>query len=247
MIDQKTFLQAGCLLQSCSPVAKILTVTLRRLLTIAVFTPATIVLFTAHPLSAQAQSCATSYEPGALSQRTKSGLLDSRIGPIKVINNTETATVISLYHPDAPKRIFKYWYAEPGKSYLLGADNYTSDWGIQVDEGPICVVGRVASWDGRVFTTFPSRLFIADAPTAAELSVSRSQTLVSTPPLPQPPETYEAIASRQIIQGDARNGLISLLRAADLYRASGRGKEEQRVRDRIQEIGNTGKASVSKP
>jgi hypothetical protein len=174
-------------------------------------------------------------------------LLDGRLGPIKVVNNTETATIISLYHPDAPKRVFKYWYAEPGQSYLLSVDNYSSDWGIQVDEGPICFVGRVASWDGHTFTTFPSRLFIADAPPTASAAITRSQTTlaVATPP-PQSPETYEAIATKQITKGEARSGLISLLRAADLYRASGRVKEEERVRDHIKQIRDTAKASAAK-
>ena len=244
MINQRNLLQAGCSSQSHSPTA-ILTVRLLKLLSFAFLAPTAFIWLPAHQLSAQAQTCTSAYEPGTLAQRTKAGLFDGRVGPIRVTNNTETATVISLYHPDAPKRIFKYWYAEPGKSYLLGTDNYSSDWGIQVDEGPTCLVGRVATWDGRMFTTFPSRLFIVDAPTTARTDASSSQTIQAlTPPLPQPPETYEAIATKQITQGNARNGLISLLRAADLYRASGRTKEEHRVRDRIKELCEPANASA---
>ena len=247
MIANKNFLQADCFLQPHRPVAKILTATVLKILTIAALAPAAVILLTAPQLSAQTPTCAALYEPGAPLQRSQSGLFDGRVGPIKVTNNTETATVISLYHPDAPKRIFKYWYAEPGQSYLLGADNYSSDWGIQVDEGPICFVGRVASWDGRMFTTFPSRLFITDAPPVTRSGVSKSQPAMAlTPLLPQPPETYEAIAAKQITHGDARSGLISLLRAADLYRVSGRAKEEQRVRDRIKQLCEPSKASASR-
>ncbi|PSB24592.1 hypothetical protein [Stenomitos frigidus] len=237
MIDQKDLLPADGLSQLRYPAAK--------MLTSAFLSTTALLLLSVYQPSAQAQNCASSYEPGTLQQRTKSGLLDSRIGPIKIVNNTQTATIVSLYHPDAPKRIFKYWYAEPGKSYLLGTDSYSSDWGIQVDEGPICLVGRVASWDGHIFTTFPSRLFIVDAPVAVEPAVTRSQTsrALTLPPL-QPPEAYEAIATKQITQGDARTGLISLLRAADLYRVSGRLKEEQRVRDRIKQIRDGGKAAA---
>ncbi len=238
MTDKKHFLQTSCPQQQIHPRVKILTF---------VCLPTTaLVILTTYQTLAQAQSCTPSYEPGTVQQRTKSGLLDSRVGPIKVVNNTETATIISLYHPDAPKRVFKYWYAEPGQSYLLGTDNYSSDWGIQVDEGPICIVGRVASWNGQMFTTFPSRLFIADLPQTANAAVSRNQTMlaVATPPT-QSPETYEAIASKQITQGEARSGLISLLRAADLYRASGRLKEEERVRDRIKQIRNPSKATAA--
>ncbi len=239
MIYKKNSLQAVCSPPPHQSAVKLLTFA---------FSPiAALLVFTAYPATARAQGCASSYEPGTLQQRTNAGLFDGRVGPIKVVNNTETATIVSLYHPDAPKRIFKYWYAEPGQSYLLGTDNYSSDWGIQVDEGPICLVGRVASWDGQLFTTFPSRLYIADAPPTASAAITRSQTTlaIATPP-PQSPETYEAIATKQITKGEARSGLISLLRAADLYRASGRVKEEERVRDRIKQIRNTAKASASK-
>jgi hypothetical protein len=246
MIANKNFLQVNRHLQSHCPVAKRLTVSVAQILTVTFFAP-TVITLTAHQLNAQTITCASSYEPGAPLQRSQSGLFDGRIGPIKVTNNTETAAVISLYHPDAPQRIFKYWYAEPGQSYFLGTDSYSSDWGIQMDEGPVCIVGRVATWDGRTFTTFPSRLFITDAPPATRSVASKSQTSVTlTPPLPQPPETYEAIASKQITHGDTRNGLISLFRAADLYRASGRAKEERRVRERIKQLCDPGKASASR-
>lgn len=183
------------------------------------------------PLRAQAQ-CAAVYEPGIQPERIATGLFDGRVGPLKVINNTENATLISLYHPDAPKRVFKYWYAEPGGSYLLGTDSYSSDWGIQVDEGPICIVGRVASWDGSTFTTFPSRLFITEETPSMKGTVSRSQL---PPSLPSPAD-YEAIARKQLAEGDIRGSLISLLRAADLYKASGQIAAEKRVRDRINQI-----------
>ncbi len=188
---------------------------------------------------AQAQSCTSTYEPGSLQQRQRSGLWDGRIGPIRVVNNTENAIVVSLYHPNAPDRVFKYWYAEPGQRFLLSNDNYSSDWGIQIDEGPICYVGRVSSWDSRMFTTFPSRLFITDSPARSRLSAVKSQAVAVPLAIGSPrPETYEAIAAKQIKQGQQRNGLVSLLRAADLYRASGRTQDEQRVRDRIKhEIG----------
>ncbi len=187
------------------------------------------------PLRAQAQ-CAAVYAPGAQPQRITTGLFDGRVGPIKVINNTENATLISLYHPDAPTRVFKYWYAEPGKSYMLGTDHYSSDWGIQVDEGPICIVGRVASWDGSTFTTFPSRLFITEATPSLKGTVSSSQRPVALTPSPQRPADYEAIARKQLAEGEVRGSLISLLRAADLYKASGQVAEEKRVRDRINQI-----------
>ena len=254
MIANKNFLQVNGHLQSHRPATKLLPMIVAKLLTVTFLTP-TVITLTAHQLHAQthaqthaqAPTCAASYEPGAPLHRSQSGLFDGRIGPIKVTNNTETAAVISLYHPDAPKRIFKYWYAEPGQSYFLGTDSYSSDWGIQMDEGPICLVGRVASWDGKMFTTFPSRLFITDAPTATRSATSKSQTAVAlTPPLPQPPETYEAIASKQITHGETRNGLISLLRAADLYRASGRAKEERRVRDRIKQLCEPDKVSAAR-
>ncbi|MBW4472845.1 MAG: hypothetical protein KME45_21085 [Stenomitos rutilans HA7619-LM2] len=246
MIDKQNFLQASCLLQERLPVAKILTLTVLS----ALVPTASIVLVSVDQASAQTPTCNSSYSPGTIQQRTKVGLLDSRVGPIKLVNNTATATIISLYHPDAPKRIFKYWYAEPGQSYLLGTDSYSSDWGIQVDEGPICIVGRVATWDGHTFTTFPSRLYIADVPSTAETSLTvdapmtQGQPMVQSAPL-QTPETYEAIATKQIAKGEIRSGLISLLRAADLYRTSGHLKEERRVRDRIQAIRNTDNTSVS--
>ena len=234
MIDKKDFPSAGCSFQPSS-VVKIFTLfqtnNVRRILL-----PSTVlVMLATAPLRAQAQ-CTASYEPGAQPQRIATGLFDGRVGPIKVINNTENATIISLYHPDAPKQVFKYWYAEPGKSYLLGTDHYSSDWGIQVDEGPICIVGRVASWDGSTFTTFPSRLFITEALPSIWGTVTRSQLPVMLPSSPQFPADYEAIARKQLAEGEIRGSLLSLLRAADLYKASGQIAEERRVRDRINQL-----------
>ena len=234
MTDKKDFPPARCSSQPSSVVKNFTLVQTNNV--IRSLLPATIlVMLATAPLRAQAQ-CTASYEPGAQPQRITTGLFDGRVGSIKVINNTENATLISLYHPDAPKRVFKYWYAEPGESYLLGTDNYSSDWGIQVDEGPICIVGRVASWDGSTFTTFPSRLFITEATPSIKGTVSRSQLPVALQPSPQLPADYEAIARKQLAEGEIRGSLLSLLRAADLYKASGQIVEEKRVRDRINQI-----------
>jgi hypothetical protein len=234
MTDKKDFPPAGCSFQPSSAV-KIFTL-FQTNNVIGILLPATVLVMLAMaPLRAQAQ-CTASYEPGTQSQRITTGLFDGRVGPIKVVNNTENATLISLYHPDAPKRVFKYWYAEPGEGYLLGTDHYSSDWGIQVDDGPICLVGRVASWDSSTFTTFPSRLFITEAPPSLKGTPSSSQPLVAQPPSPQIPADYEAIARKQLAEGEIRGSLLSLLRAADLYKASGQVAEEKRVRDRIKQI-----------
>lgn len=243
MTDQQNVLQASGRSLPCLPIAKMLTLTVFS--AIAVPTAAIVLLAVDRAGAQTSPTCESSYNPGTAQQRTKAGLLDGRVGPIKLVNNTATATIISLYHPDAPKRVFKYWFAEPGQSYLLGTDNYSSDWGIQVDEGPICLIGRVSTWDGRTFTTFPSRLYIADVPLTAPAPITRGQAPAQTPsPALQTPEAYETIATKQIAKGEARDGLISLLRAADLYRANGRVKEEQRVRDRIKAIRNTDNASA---
>ena len=234
MTDKKDFPPVGCFFQPSS-VAKVFTLAQTSNIIRTLLPAAVLVMLTTVPLRAQAQ-CTTAYEPGAQPQRITTGLFDGRVGRIKVINNTENATLISLYHPDAPKRVFKYWYAEPGESYLLGTDNYSSDWGIQVDEGPICIVGRVASWDGSTFITFPSRLFITAATPSIKGTVSRSQLPVALAPSPQLPADYEAIARKQLAEGEVRGSLISLLRAADLYKANGQIAEEKRVRDRINQI-----------
>ncbi len=220
--------QRGSLLQPPCSVAKILETALGSV--------TTLIVLTAAQAAVSAQSCLSSYQPGTHQQRVSAGLADGRVGPIKLVNNTDNALIVSLYHPDAPDRVFKYWYAEPGQGFLLSNDNYGSDWGLQIDEGPICFVGRVGSWDGHIFTTFPSRLFAVDATSSTALAADKSR--IPTPQLTsiQRPETYENIATEQIKQGQPRSGLISLLRAADLYRVSGQSTAEQRVRDRIKQL-----------
>jgi hypothetical protein len=61
-------------------------------------------------------------------------------------NSLKTSLQVRLYHPDSPDRVFKNWTVEPGQNIFLDQNTYGMDWGIQVTDSPVCIVGKVSAW-----------------------------------------------------------------------------------------------------
>lgn len=68
----------------------------------------------------------------------------------------------------------------------LGRDSYGMDWGIQVDQGPIAILGTVADWNyaggKRIFRTWPQRF-------NAQQNTNTTGTSTQTPSSPPPIDT----------------------------------------------------------
>ncbi|PHJ59017.1 hypothetical protein VF14_13715 [Nostoc linckia z18] len=70
-----------------------------------------------------------------------------RIGKVAFNNGTQNPVKVTLYHPDAPREPFKSWTVLPGQNLFLGDNNYGMDWGIQVNNSPVYILGRVSAWN----------------------------------------------------------------------------------------------------
>lgn len=93
----------------------------------------------------------------------------NQIGDLAFVNTTSQLVSVKLYHPDAPDRVFGTYPISPGaNNFLLGPIGM--DWGIQVDNSPIRIVGLVSDWNlfsGKyIFQTWPDKLK-ADNPQTA--------------------------------------------------------------------------------
>jgi hypothetical protein len=87
------------------------------------------------------------YNPGTFEERVKSGLFNGRVGRIKITNGTSDVICIKLYHPDDPHRIFSKQAIPMRDTIFLTGGPYGSDWGIQVNESKINIIGKIASWN----------------------------------------------------------------------------------------------------
>lgn len=91
-----------------------------------------------------------------------------QIGRIAFINGNEIPVLVRLYHPDAPDQVFENYQVQPGANIFLANNaNIGMDWGIQVDNSRIRIVGLVSDWnffDGaNIFQTWPERIKFADS------------------------------------------------------------------------------------
>jgi hypothetical protein len=87
------------------------------------------------------------YNPGTFEQRVKSGLFDYLVGRIEIRNSTVDTICVKLYHPDDPNRIFSKQPIPVGNAIFLTGGPYGSDWGIQVNESKINIIGKISIWD----------------------------------------------------------------------------------------------------
>ncbi|MEG3918479.1 hypothetical protein QUA07_04930 [Microcoleus sp. T3_A4] len=91
-----------------------------------------------------------------------------QIGKLAFVNTTNKTVFVKLYHPDAPDRVYSTHQIDPDKNIYL-ADSVGMDWGIQVNDSPIRIVGLVSDWNlfegEHIFQTWPARVtFFSEIP-----------------------------------------------------------------------------------
>jgi hypothetical protein len=72
---------------------------------------------------------------------------DGRVGRIKITNGMSDVICVKLYHPDDSHRIFSKQAIPMRDTIFLTGGPYGSDWGIQVNESKINIIGKIASWN----------------------------------------------------------------------------------------------------
>jgi hypothetical protein len=102
--------------------------------------------------------CSTQYNPAAYRPGTPNWT--GQVGKIVFNNGTPNPLTVKLYHPDAPGSVFNSWVVKPNDNIYLGDANYGMDWGIQVNDSPVCIVGKVSAWN----TLYDEKVFQSGFP-----------------------------------------------------------------------------------
>jgi WD40 repeat protein len=95
--------------------------------------------------------CSLLYAPGLYPERVFSTLFDdNRVGRIQLENQAGKSISVKLYHPDYPGSAWGSFQINPDDQWIFPSsqDNYGfgSDWGIQIDDSQICILGRIGDW-----------------------------------------------------------------------------------------------------
>jgi hypothetical protein len=113
-----------------------------------------------YPKGASGNGCSTTYNPSAY--RPGTSQWDGHIGRIAFYNPTRGTVRVTLYHPDAPYWSFSSWSVPAGVNGWLVYNNQAfsigMDWGIQVNNSPICIVKAVSGWNSSYFQASTSRI-----------------------------------------------------------------------------------------
>jgi hypothetical protein len=88
---------------------------------------------------------------------TAKSTFDGRVGAVRVRNGSNLPAQIKVYHPDGIGDIEMDWMVKPGGTISLtnpdGSDvSFGNDWGIQVNQSCIGLLGQVAEWSSDQFT-----------------------------------------------------------------------------------------------
>ncbi|NJO16739.1 MAG: hypothetical protein HC877_13625 [Thioploca sp.] len=115
-----------------------------------------------YPQGSLGNSCSYTYNPS--NYRPGTSLWDGHNGYIAFNNPTFSTVTVKLYHPDLPQWTWGTWII-PARtdSWLYDNDQglrLSMDWGIQVNDSPICILKVVSNWDfdGNYFQTSTMRI-----------------------------------------------------------------------------------------
>jgi hypothetical protein len=113
-----------------------------------------------YPKGASGNGCSTTYNP--TTYRPGTSQWDGHIGEIAFFNSTSSKVRVTLYHPDAPWWSFATWNFPAGVNARLSYNsrpfNIGMDWGIQVNNSPICIVKAVSGWNSSYFQASTARI-----------------------------------------------------------------------------------------
>jgi len=112
-----------------------------------------------YPQRSLGNGCSYIYDPSAY--RPDTALWDGHIGYLAFNNPTSSPVKLILYHPDTPQWAFASWDipANINGWILYENQNLTvgMDWGIQVNDSPICILKVVSDWNTDYFQTSTTR------------------------------------------------------------------------------------------
>jgi hypothetical protein len=107
----------------------------------------------------QTQSGVCSYNYNPTNYRPGTSEWDGHTGQIAFNNPTNSTVRVTLYHPDMS--YWPFWVQDiPARSnyWVLYGYQISMDWGIQVDDSPICIVKTVSDWKSSYFQASPTRI-----------------------------------------------------------------------------------------
>ncbi|MEH2457785.1 MAG: hypothetical protein V7K34_10530 [Nostoc sp.] len=177
-------------------------------------------------VKAQPPACSSTYNPPAtVQERRKAGWFDGRVGRAAFRNTAaETTFIITLYHPDnrAP---FGWYVFEPKESANLDKSNYGSDWGIQIGDGPICLIGRVSTYSAKEgFVVTPQSMGIDPSLLLDDLREREDGFRI---------RENGRVLSRQ---GRRKDAVKQLAYAADVFRVQKKFNEERATRNELNKL-----------
>lgn len=175
-------------------------------------------------VKAQPPACSSTYEPPAtVQERRNAGWFDGRVGRAAFRNNSDQTRIITLYHPDnsAP---FRFWVIDPEKFVYLGEFNYGSDFGIQINDEPICLIGRVSTYSAKEgFVVTPEIMGATSIPLDDVRERANGFTIR---------DNGRALAR----QGRRKDAVKSLAYAADIFRVQKKFNEERATRNELNNL-----------
>jgi hypothetical protein len=111
----------------------------------------------------QSNGCSMQYDPSRYQSGTYQG--DGQIGYIGFYNPTSSSVEVKLYHPDYPGYPLKQKISSRWNVWIYAWSWYQNvrvklgaNWGIQVNDSPICFVGAVSDWKSSYFQASTTRM-----------------------------------------------------------------------------------------
>jgi hypothetical protein len=104
--------------------------------------------------------CSYTYDPS--NYRPGTSLWDGHIGSISFNNPTSSKVKVTLYHPDLPWSPYHSWDISGRTNKRLSYKNkeltFGMNWGIQVNDSPICILKVVSDWKSNYFQASTTRI-----------------------------------------------------------------------------------------
>jgi hypothetical protein len=105
--------------------------------------------------------CSSTYDP--TNYRPGTSEWDGHTGWVAFYNSASSTVRVTLYHPDAPRWSFGTWDIPARQNwwlyYYYSPLTVSMDWGIKVNNSPVCIVKKVTSWRGNsYFQAYTSRM-----------------------------------------------------------------------------------------
>jgi hypothetical protein len=113
-----------------------------------------------YPQRSQGNNCSYDYDPSRYGPGT--ALWDGHQGAIAFYNPTSTPVKVTLYDPEAPQTAFASWQVAARTNtwlkYRKQRLDLSMDWGIQVNDSPICILKIASNWKSDYFQSSTTQI-----------------------------------------------------------------------------------------